>query len=507
MAKKKRKYRKLERSLPVMRANAGGIDIGATEIFVAVPADRDTESVRSFSTFTQDLHALADWLQQCRVDTVAMESTGVYWIPLFQILEARGIEVHLVNAQHVHHVPGRKSDVLDCQWLQYLHSVGLLRASFRPEHAVCEIRSLMRHRENLVHMHTGHLNEVFAMPHQGANFAYGVFGAKRGPQQAHRMQILKPLTIEHVRLAPGNVMHMLSIDQMNFNTPRFQNLKQWYPVHSGGFHSHRVHTTLLQPVRQSMKILGKRRKRSHRFRIAIGWYGDKNLRRSDVDTTGIRSHHRQAPLQFAILPFLLGHGSSPLIRFGNEPGVQEMKSLKRDHHNTNRGCASPMLLRTGLGSNSSTGSPKQAPLGTRPTLTAAVSNFLGHIRDSIGPDPSNGKFLTVIVWPQDSWDTPLRGGEYLSQQPVQLPQFHGRVRSSSHCLLGNKPVAAENDIVLLDDFVNACGGYGDETIFQALNPGFLPQIPERKFQVLGRASQQTFHLNDADSAPVRVTPA
>src|SRR5881296_3741511 len=84
MAKKKRKYRKLERSLPVMRANAGGIDIGATEIFVAVPADRDRESVRSFPTFTQDLHALADWLQQCRVDTVAMESTGVYWIPLFQ---------------------------------------------------------------------------------------------------------------------------------------------------------------------------------------------------------------------------------------------------------------------------------------------------------------------------------------------------------------------------------------------------------------------------------------
>src|SRR5947199_3297278 len=160
MAKKKRKYRKLERSLPVMRANAGGIDIGATEIFVAVPADRDRESVRSFPTFTQDLHALADWLQQCRVDTVAMESTGVYWIPLFQILEARGIEVHLVNAQHVHHVPGRKSDVMDCQWLQYLHSVGLLRASFRPEQAVCEIRSLMRHRENLVQMACVHVQHM-----------------------------------------------------------------------------------------------------------------------------------------------------------------------------------------------------------------------------------------------------------------------------------------------------------------------------------------------------------
>jgi len=161
MAKpKRRKHRKLDRSLPEMRPNAGGIDVGATEIFVAVPADRDKDSVRSFPTFTQDLHELTDWLKQCRVDTVAMESTGVYWIPLFQILEARGIEVHLVNAQHVHHVPGRKSDVLDCQWLQYLHSVGLLKASFRPEQAVCEIRSLMRHRENLVEMSCVHVQHM-----------------------------------------------------------------------------------------------------------------------------------------------------------------------------------------------------------------------------------------------------------------------------------------------------------------------------------------------------------
>jgi transposase len=161
MAKpKRRKHRKLDRSLPEMRPNAGGIDVGATEIFVAVPADRDADSVRSFPTFTENLHELADWLQRCRVDTVAMESTGVYWIPLFQILEARGIEVHLVNAQHVRHVPGRKSDVLDCQWLQYLHSVGLLKASFRPEQAVCEIRSLMRHRESLVEMSCVHVQHM-----------------------------------------------------------------------------------------------------------------------------------------------------------------------------------------------------------------------------------------------------------------------------------------------------------------------------------------------------------
>jgi transposase len=161
MAKRKgRKHGKLDRSLPIMRPNAAGIDMGAREAVAAVPADRDRESVRTFATFTQDLHTLAEWLQECRIDTVAMESTGVYWIPLFQILEARGIEVCLVNAQHVRHVPGRKSDVLDCQWLQYLHSVGLLKASFRPEQDVCAIRSLLRHRESLTQMASVHVQHM-----------------------------------------------------------------------------------------------------------------------------------------------------------------------------------------------------------------------------------------------------------------------------------------------------------------------------------------------------------
>lgn len=110
-----------------MNPDAAGVDIGATEIYVAIPPDRDSESVRMFATFTRDLNALADWLQQRKIRTVAMESTGVYWIPLMQILEARGLEVYLVNAKHVRNVPGRKTDVSDCQWLQYLHSVGLLR--------------------------------------------------------------------------------------------------------------------------------------------------------------------------------------------------------------------------------------------------------------------------------------------------------------------------------------------------------------------------------------------
>ena len=137
-------------SLPVLQAHAAGIDIGAREIYVAVPPDHDRKPVRVFATFTEDLHALRDWLKACHVTTVAMESTGVYWIPLFQILEAAGLAVCLVNARHCKNLPGRKTDVQDCQWLQYLHAVGLLRGSFRPPETVCAVRSLLRHRDGLV---------------------------------------------------------------------------------------------------------------------------------------------------------------------------------------------------------------------------------------------------------------------------------------------------------------------------------------------------------------------
>jgi len=146
--------------MPILNADAAGVDIGATEIYVAVPADRDPEPIRMFPTFTLDLIHLAEWLQQCRVRTVAMESTGVYWVPLMQILEVRGLEVYLVNAKHVKNVPGRRTDVSDCQWLQYLHSVGLLRASFRPASDVCAIRSLLRHRDSLVEMATSHVQHM-----------------------------------------------------------------------------------------------------------------------------------------------------------------------------------------------------------------------------------------------------------------------------------------------------------------------------------------------------------
>jgi transposase len=127
---------------------------------VAVAPERDSRPVREFRTFTQDLYALADWLEACGVRTVAMESTGVFWIPLFQILETRGFEVCLVNARHVKHVPGRKTDISDCQWLQYLHAVGLLTASFRPVQSICGLRSLLRHRESLIQAAAAHVQRM-----------------------------------------------------------------------------------------------------------------------------------------------------------------------------------------------------------------------------------------------------------------------------------------------------------------------------------------------------------
>jgi transposase len=153
----------IQTQLSRLNWDAAGIDIGATSHYVAVPADRDEQPVREFPTFTADLERLADWLKQCGIRTVAMESTGVYWIPLFELLERRGFEVFLVNAHHVKNVPGRKTDVLDCQWLQELHTFGLLRGAFRPEESMCVLRAYMRQRANLVRyagMHIQHMQKA-----------------------------------------------------------------------------------------------------------------------------------------------------------------------------------------------------------------------------------------------------------------------------------------------------------------------------------------------------------
>jgi transposase len=121
MAQRNRNYSR-HTGLSVMHPDAAGIDIGSAAHYVAVPVDRDDEPVREFASFTADLNAVADWLERCEVKIVAMESTGVYWIPLYELLQRRGFEVLLVNARHVKNVSGRKSDVLDCQWLQPSHS-------------------------------------------------------------------------------------------------------------------------------------------------------------------------------------------------------------------------------------------------------------------------------------------------------------------------------------------------------------------------------------------------
>jgi len=147
-------------TLQQLKLNAAGLDIGAEEIYACVPADRDEQPVRAFPTFTVDLYALADWLAACGIDTVAMESTGVYWIPIYEILEARGFKVYLVNARHLKNVPGRKTDVLDCQWIQQLHTYGLLRASFRPPEEICALRALARHRDNLIRYRAAHIQHM-----------------------------------------------------------------------------------------------------------------------------------------------------------------------------------------------------------------------------------------------------------------------------------------------------------------------------------------------------------
>ncbi len=146
----KKKVRPIQ-ALPVIRANSAGIDLGSEEHWVCGPARGDNKvNVQQFGTTTPQLNELADWLVHEGVESVAMESTGVYWIPLYELLESRGLEVVLVNAKQLHGVPGRKTDMIDCQWIQLLHSCGLLRGSFRPGEKICALRALQRQMANLV---------------------------------------------------------------------------------------------------------------------------------------------------------------------------------------------------------------------------------------------------------------------------------------------------------------------------------------------------------------------
>jgi len=151
---------KLPKHLQHLNQNAAGIDVGSRSHFVAVAEGTDEQPVREFSTFTDDLERLAKWLASCGVTAVAMESTGVYWIPVFELLERHGFEVRLVNARHVKNVPGRKSDVLDCQWLQQLHTYGLLQGAFRPADQICTLRAYVRQRATLVRSSSSHIQRM-----------------------------------------------------------------------------------------------------------------------------------------------------------------------------------------------------------------------------------------------------------------------------------------------------------------------------------------------------------
>lgn len=146
--------------LNLLNPYAAGIDIGSRSHYVAVPAELDDEPVREFSCFTGDLNRLADWLVRIGIQTVALESTGVYWIPVYEMLEERGLSVLLVNARHVKNVPGRKSDVQDCQWLQQLHTYGLLRGGFRTDEEGIPLRAYLRQRSTLIERSSDHIRHI-----------------------------------------------------------------------------------------------------------------------------------------------------------------------------------------------------------------------------------------------------------------------------------------------------------------------------------------------------------
>jgi len=147
-------------SIKVINPDTAGIDIGASSHFIAVPEGRDTKIVREFGCFTVDIEAMIRWLRSCKIKTVVMESTGSYWIPVFEMLDQAGFEVKLVDAHHVKNVRGRKSDIIDCQWLQQLDAHGLLSGAFRPENDIVELRSYLRQRSTLIEISAMHIQHM-----------------------------------------------------------------------------------------------------------------------------------------------------------------------------------------------------------------------------------------------------------------------------------------------------------------------------------------------------------
>ncbi len=147
-------------AIKIINPDSAGIDIGAYSHFVAVPVERNKDNVKEFGCYTPDIQKMITWLRQCKIKTIVMESTGSYWIPVFEMLEQAGFEVNLVDAHHVKNIRGRKSDVIDCQWLQQLHAHGLLSAAFRPEDKIVELRSYIRQRTALIEAAAVHVNRM-----------------------------------------------------------------------------------------------------------------------------------------------------------------------------------------------------------------------------------------------------------------------------------------------------------------------------------------------------------
>jgi transposase len=219
--------------LKVIHPHAAGLDIGSTEVWAAAPPDSTAEPVQVFGTTTPDLLALADWLKSCGADTVAMESTGVYWIPSYEILEARGFEVCVVNARHFKNAPGRKSDIQDCQWLQELHSVGLLRGSFRPEAEIVALRAYLRQRAELIEhraAHIQHMQKALAQMNvqltqavkditgvTGLSIIRAIVAGERNPQKlaALRQPGVKKTEVQIARALSGNYRpeHVFALKQ------------------------------------------------------------------------------------------------------------------------------------------------------------------------------------------------------------------------------------------------------------------------------------------------------
>ena len=232
------------RSFSTVHPDAAGLDVGSRFHVVAVGAERDAESVRTFQSFTNDLYRLADWLAEVGITTVAMESTSVYWIPVFEILEERGFEVLLVNGRDVKNVPGRKTDVNDAQWIQQLHQFGLLRGSFRPQQEVVALRAYMRQRERLVDYAASHIQHMQKAMTQmniqlhhvvsditgitGMRIVRGILSGVRDPQELARhrdMRCKSSLeTIQEALVGNYRPEHLFALKQAVELYDRYQSL-------------------------------------------------------------------------------------------------------------------------------------------------------------------------------------------------------------------------------------------------------------------------------------------